>query len=35
MEEIWKKIEGFEDYYEVSNLGRVRRIGDYCNQNAS
>ena len=22
--EIWKPIEGFEDYYEVSNMGRVR-----------
>ncbi len=32
MEEIWKDIEGFEGYYQVSNLGRVRsveRIG--CN----
>lgn len=26
MEEIWKTIPGYEDYYEVSNLGRVRRI---------
>jgi NUMOD4 motif-containing protein/HNH endonuclease len=24
--EKWKAIEGFEKYYEVSNLGRVRRI---------
>lgn len=24
MEEIWKDIEGFEDYYEVSNWGRIR-----------
>lgn len=24
MEEIWKPIEGFEDIYEISNLGRVR-----------
>lgn len=24
MEEIWKDVEGFEDKYEVSNLGRVR-----------
>lgn len=22
--EIWKPIKGFEDYYEVSNMGRVR-----------
>ncbi len=26
MEEIWKPIEGYEDYYEVSNLGRVRSL---------
>lgn len=24
-EEIWKPVIGFENYYEVSNLGRVRR----------
>lgn len=23
--EIWKDVKGFEDYYEVSNLGNVRR----------
>jgi hypothetical protein len=27
MEEIWKPVEDFEGIYEVSNLGRVRRIG--------
>ena len=26
MEEIWKDVVGFEDYYQVSNLGRVKRI---------
>ena len=26
MEEIWKDIEGYEGKYEVSNLGRVRRL---------
>ena len=26
MEEIWKDIEGFEGRYQVSNLGRVRRL---------
>ena len=26
MEEIWKPVKGFEGYYEVSNLGRVRSI---------
>lgn len=25
MSEIWKDAKGFENYYEVSNLGRVRR----------
>ena len=25
-EEIWKDIEGYEDLYQVSNLGRVRRL---------
>lgn len=26
MKEIWKPILGYEDYYEVSSLGRVRRV---------
>lgn len=26
MEEIWKPAKGFEGYYEVSNLGRVRSV---------
>lgn len=26
MEEIWKPVKGYEGYYEVSNLGRVRSI---------
>lgn len=26
MEEIWKDIEGFEGVYQVSNLGRVKRV---------
>ena len=26
MEEIWKSVRGFEGYYEVSNLGRVRSV---------
>ena len=25
-EEIWKPIKGYEDYYEVSNLGRVKSL---------
>lgn len=24
MKEIWKPVEGYEDYYEVSNTGKVR-----------
>jgi hypothetical protein len=26
MEEIWKDIEGYEGFYQVSNLGRVRSV---------
>ena len=26
MEEIWKEIKGYEGFYEVSNLGRVRSV---------
>lgn len=26
MKEIWKDIEGYENYYQVSNLGRVRSL---------
>lgn len=26
MEEIWKDIKGFEGYYQVSNLGRVKSL---------
>lgn len=25
-EEIWKDAEGFEDFYQVSNMGRVRSL---------
>lgn len=35
MTEEWRDITGFENYYQVSNLGNVRRIGDYSNQNTS
>lgn len=24
MEEIWKSIEGYDGYYEISNLGNVK-----------
>jgi|SRR6185436_9762845 len=27
--EIWKPVKGFEEFYEVSNLGRVRTIERY------
>lgn len=30
--EIWKDISEFANVYQVSNRGRVRRIGDYSNQ---
>lgn len=26
MEEVWKPVKGYEEYYEVSNLGRVRSL---------
>ena len=26
MEEIWKDVKGFEGYYQVSNMGRVRSV---------
>ena len=28
MEEVWRRIEGYGGYYEVSNLGRVRSLKD-------
>lgn len=27
MTEVWKDVKGYEGYYQVSNLGNVRRIG--------
>lgn len=26
MDEIWKDIKGYEGFYQVSNLGRVRSL---------
>lgn len=26
MEEVWKPVEGYEEFYQVSNMGRVRSI---------
>ena len=30
--EIWKDVIGYEGIYQVSNLGKVKRIGEYTNQ---
>lgn len=33
MKEIWKDVIGFEGYYQVSNMGRVKsltRVSNYC-----
>lgn len=29
MEEVWKDIDGFEGYYQVSNLGKVKSVDRY------
>lgn len=29
MEEIWKPVDGFEGYYEISNLGSLRSVDKY------
>lgn len=31
--EIWKPVKGFEGYYEISNLGRVKSVDRYVNWN--
>lgn len=28
MDEIWKDIKGYEDYYQISNYGRVKSLGN-------
>lgn len=33
MEEIWKDIKGYENYYQVSNFGRVRSLDREVNAN--
>ena len=33
MNEIWKDIEGFEGYYQISNLGRVKSLPRLSIQN--
>lgn len=30
--EIWKDVIGYEDIYQVSNSGKIKRIGAYTNQ---
>lgn len=30
MDEIWKDIEGYENDYQVSNLGRVKSLPKKC-----
>ena len=32
--EIWRDISEFKGFYQISNMGRVRRIADYSNQNS-
>ena len=34
MEEIWKDIEGFEGLYQVSNMGRVKSLGNGKSNNS-
>ena len=33
--ELWKDIKGYEGVYQVSNLGRVKRVGRYKNQSGA
>ena len=33
MEEVWRDIEGYEGYYQVSNLGRVKRLESFVYSN--
>lgn len=30
MNEIWKDVVGYEGYYQISNLGRVKSVERYC-----
>jgi len=30
MEEEWKDIKGYEGFYQISNLGRVKSLGGWC-----
>ena len=33
MEEIWKTIKGYENYYQISNQGRVKSVTRFVNDN--
>lgn len=33
MEEVWKDVVGFENWYQISNLGRVKSLDRYVNHN--
>ena len=33
MQEIWKDIEGFEGLYQISNLGRIKSLSKFINNN--
>ena len=35
MEEMWKDIEGYEGFYQVSNLGNVRSLDRYVKNRMS
>ncbi|WBK39941.1 HNH endonuclease [PinkBerry-associated phage LS06-2018-MD08] len=35
MKEIWKDIKGYEGYYQISNLGRVKSLERKCKTNNS
>lgn len=35
MGEVWKDIKGYEGIYQVSNTGKVKRVGKYSNQHGS
>ncbi len=30
MKEIWKDIKGFEGFYQISSLGRIKSLGGWC-----
>ena len=32
-QEIWKDIIGYENLYQVSNLGRIKRLDSFINNN--